>query len=141
MYCLCVNVYCHRVTTQLQLINISYIITYHTCHMLCPAPPTSLYRFNTMYCGAHITKLISTQFYQFPGTSSLLAPYIVLNSQLSSTWMFLPSYNGPSFTPAQSNEKSFSLACFNIYILRYQTACLKNMDRMVASLMFSCTES
>ena len=24
MYCLCVNVYCHRVTTQLQLINISY---------------------------------------------------------------------------------------------------------------------
>jgi hypothetical protein len=30
MYCLCVNVYCHRVTTQLQLINISYhIISYH----------------------------------------------------------------------------------------------------------------
>jgi len=30
MYCLCVNVYCHRVTTQLQLINISYnnIIVY-----------------------------------------------------------------------------------------------------------------
>ena len=26
MYCLCVNVYCHRVTTQLQLINISYNI-------------------------------------------------------------------------------------------------------------------
>jgi hypothetical protein len=26
MYCLCVNVYCHRVTTQLQLINISYTI-------------------------------------------------------------------------------------------------------------------
>ena len=25
MYCLCVNVCCHRVTTQLQLINISYI--------------------------------------------------------------------------------------------------------------------
>jgi hypothetical protein len=25
MYCLCVNVYCHRMTTQLQLINISYI--------------------------------------------------------------------------------------------------------------------
>ena len=25
MYCLCVNVYCHRVTTQLQLTNISYI--------------------------------------------------------------------------------------------------------------------
>ena len=24
MYCLCVNVYCHLVTTQLQLINISY---------------------------------------------------------------------------------------------------------------------
>ena len=24
MYCLCVNVYCHRVTTQLQLINISF---------------------------------------------------------------------------------------------------------------------
>jgi hypothetical protein len=30
MYCLCVNVYCHRVITQLQLINISYhIISYH----------------------------------------------------------------------------------------------------------------
>ena len=27
MYCLCVNVYCHRVTTQLQLTNISYIIS------------------------------------------------------------------------------------------------------------------
>ena len=26
MYCLCVNVYCHRVTTQLQLTNISYHI-------------------------------------------------------------------------------------------------------------------
>ena len=26
MYCLCVNVYCHRVTTQLQLTNIPYII-------------------------------------------------------------------------------------------------------------------
>jgi hypothetical protein len=26
MYCLCVNVYCHRVTTQLQLMNISYHI-------------------------------------------------------------------------------------------------------------------
>ena len=25
MYCLCVNVYCHRVTTQLQLTNISYL--------------------------------------------------------------------------------------------------------------------
>ena len=27
MYCLCVNVYCHRLTTQLQLINVSY----HSC--------------------------------------------------------------------------------------------------------------
>jgi len=26
MYCLCVNVYCHRMETQLQLINISYLI-------------------------------------------------------------------------------------------------------------------
>ena len=26
MYCLCVNVYCHRVTTQLQLTNILYHI-------------------------------------------------------------------------------------------------------------------
>jgi len=26
MYCLCVNVYCHRVTTQLQLINMSHVI-------------------------------------------------------------------------------------------------------------------
>ena len=26
MYCLCVNVYCHRVATQLQLTNISYHI-------------------------------------------------------------------------------------------------------------------
>ena len=30
MYCLCVNVYCHRVTIQLQLTNISiYIYIYH----------------------------------------------------------------------------------------------------------------
>jgi len=28
VYCLCVNVYCHRVTTQLQLINISYTISW-----------------------------------------------------------------------------------------------------------------
>jgi hypothetical protein len=28
MYCLCVNVYCHRVTAQLQLINILYHIKY-----------------------------------------------------------------------------------------------------------------
>ena len=30
MYCLCVNVYCHRVTTQLQLTNISYHIIRHS---------------------------------------------------------------------------------------------------------------
>ena len=29
MYCLCVNVYCHRVTTPLKLINISSTISYH----------------------------------------------------------------------------------------------------------------
>jgi hypothetical protein len=29
MYCLCVNVYCHRLTTQLQLLNIIYYIIYH----------------------------------------------------------------------------------------------------------------
>ena len=28
MYCLCVNVYCHRVTTQMQLINKSYHIIF-----------------------------------------------------------------------------------------------------------------
>jgi hypothetical protein len=28
IYCLCVNVYCHRVTTQMQLINISYHIKF-----------------------------------------------------------------------------------------------------------------
>jgi hypothetical protein len=28
MYCLCVNVYCHRVTTQLQLTNILYLARY-----------------------------------------------------------------------------------------------------------------
>ena len=34
MYCLCVNVYCHRVTTQLQLTNISYhIISYQESHI------------------------------------------------------------------------------------------------------------
>jgi len=27
MYCLCVNVYCHRVITQLQLINVIYRIS------------------------------------------------------------------------------------------------------------------
>ena len=34
MYCLCVNVYCHRVTTQLQLTNISYHI-YNKWYVLC----------------------------------------------------------------------------------------------------------
>jgi hypothetical protein len=29
-YCLCVNVYCYRVSTQLQLTNISYHISYHS---------------------------------------------------------------------------------------------------------------
>ena len=34
MYCLCVNVYCHRVTTQLQLTNISkYIKIYQKCQI------------------------------------------------------------------------------------------------------------
>jgi hypothetical protein len=28
VYCLCVNVYCHRVTTQLQLINILLLLLY-----------------------------------------------------------------------------------------------------------------
>jgi len=119
----------------------------HTCHMLRPAHPPSLYRPNTMNCGAHITKLLNMQFYQFPGTSSFLAPNILLNSQLSSTPIFLPSYDGPSFTPTQSNEQSFSLACFGIYILRRQAACLNNMDRMVANssefylfLTFPCTK-
>ena len=35
MYCLCVNVYCHRVTTQLQLTNISYHIIYTTIDTCC----------------------------------------------------------------------------------------------------------
>ena len=37
MYCLCVNVYCHRVTTQLQLTNISYhiknLLCFRRCHL------------------------------------------------------------------------------------------------------------
>jgi hypothetical protein len=32
--CLCVNVYCHRVTTQLQLINIYHIIPYHISYRI-----------------------------------------------------------------------------------------------------------
>jgi hypothetical protein len=32
--CICVNVYCHRVTTQLQLINISYHISYILYHII-----------------------------------------------------------------------------------------------------------
>ena len=43
MYCLCVNVYCHRVTTQLQLTNISYIITLillQCIHCTCVADDT-----------------------------------------------------------------------------------------------------
>jgi hypothetical protein len=34
MYRLCVNVYCHRVTTQLQLINISHIISNHIIYYI-----------------------------------------------------------------------------------------------------------
>ena len=32
VYCLCVNVYCHRVTTQLQLTNISYHFNWTLLH-------------------------------------------------------------------------------------------------------------
>jgi len=32
MYCLCVNVYCHRVTTQYQLVNISNKILHVIFH-------------------------------------------------------------------------------------------------------------
>jgi hypothetical protein len=45
MYCLCVNVYCHRVTTQLQLINISYSVLifvekiYKMQHFECSGTP------------------------------------------------------------------------------------------------------
>ena len=35
IYCLCVNVYCHRVTTQLQLTNISLFICYIDIHRPC----------------------------------------------------------------------------------------------------------
>jgi len=35
MYCLRVNVYCHRVTTQLQLINISLSISAESCEPVC----------------------------------------------------------------------------------------------------------
>jgi len=40
MYCLCLNVYCHRVTTQLQLINIS-ISTYNYCYYISAKPSTA----------------------------------------------------------------------------------------------------
>jgi hypothetical protein len=49
MYCLCVNVYCHRVTTQLQIINISYhkggkvVSRKHRLHL--PGRRYSLYSF------------------------------------------------------------------------------------------------
>ena len=36
MYCLCVNVYCHWVTTQLQLTNISYHIISYIVILYCP---------------------------------------------------------------------------------------------------------
>jgi len=44
MYCLCVNVSCHRATTQLQLINISYHISYHI-NKKWPSHLTSLHIF------------------------------------------------------------------------------------------------
>jgi hypothetical protein len=40
-YCLCVNVYCHRVTTQLQLINIYYILS-HLNRYSTKLPPSQL---------------------------------------------------------------------------------------------------
>jgi hypothetical protein len=35
MYCLCVNVYCHRVSTQLQLTNISISVQQHCRTVAC----------------------------------------------------------------------------------------------------------
>ena len=43
MYCLCVNMYyCHRMTTKLQLTNISYIITRYRGNILSSQPPNSV---------------------------------------------------------------------------------------------------
>jgi len=93
--------------------------------MLCPAHPPLLYRPNyELRCTHHET----------PQYAILSVSWFFLNSQLSSTPIFLPLYEGPSFTPTQSNEQSFSPARFNIYIPTNQRACLKNMDRTVASL-------
>jgi hypothetical protein len=43
-YCLCVNVYCHRVKTQLQLINITYIYIY-ICVCVCVCVWVCIYVF------------------------------------------------------------------------------------------------
>ena len=78
MYCLCVNVYCHRVTTQLHLINIllsnvrfygnrtetvgvktrdvTYVCTEHL----------------TMYLAVALLFLRAVNFYDLPGTFNLM---------------------------------------------------------------------
>ena len=48
MYCLCVNVYCHRVTNQLQLINIYCIIL---------STQYSFYMYRMIYQTSHINPL------------------------------------------------------------------------------------
>jgi hypothetical protein len=46
MYCLCVNVYCHRVSTQLQLTNISISISIHKFNRSWRVPKTCWTSFN-----------------------------------------------------------------------------------------------
>jgi hypothetical protein len=50
MYCLCVNVYCHRVTTRLQLINISY-------HIIIPGNVLKLLHIRIYFC-CHCVHLV-----------------------------------------------------------------------------------
>jgi len=66
MYCLRVNVYCHRVTTQLQLINI-YIIPYFITRTILGEDYRSL---SSSLCS----------FLHSPVTSSLLGPNIPLST-------------------------------------------------------------
>jgi hypothetical protein len=88
MYCLCVNVYCHRVTTQLWLINISYQLHkqfYHDFYIQGKQIDSFHHWGNSSWFQLHKTKFMYVRTHCF---ISWLNP---IWWNLSNTWCFVSS--------------------------------------------------
>ena len=94
MQCLCVNVYCHRVTTQLQLIYI-YIYIY-TCIYI------------------YISYLVLLK-------PKILPQYPVLEHPQT---VFLPKYSRPNFTPIQNIWHIYNSVYQSVYAVSGTSRCL-----------------